>query len=813
MKQLILIALLAIAGHVNSYAQQINGKVTIKITEHNGKPLPFTSVLLRQVKDSLLVKGELSSAEGTSTFEKIGAGTYFIQASLMGYTTVNTTSFSIDAAHQQIQLPAITLSPSTKTLQGVTVSAQKPFIERKDGATVLNVESSLAASGGTALDVLKRAPGVQIDKDDNIILKGNQGVTVMLDGKLTYLSGEQLANLLKSLPSESISQIEIITSPSAKYDAAGKSGIINIKTKKGVITGINGSLNAGAGAGKYGFYNAGGNLNWRTRKFNAFGTYNYANRRFFNSRLLTRNIEGDDDPQFFSSSIYGNRNFINNSYKAGLDYFINQQHTVGVLVNGYRNAFYANNWNKTDISSGRQPHKELDSVLNTFSTSNNRFNNTTVNLNYKGQLDTMGTELSVDADYADFEYQRNIHLQDSLFYVNSQSHGSPHAIRNFTVTAFTIKSIKADLVLPLDKNNKIEAGVKGSFVTTDNNLAYDSLLNGKYEHAITQSNQFIYKEDVLAAYAIYKRHFTKTDVQLGLRMEQTSSDGYSVTLQSHVKRKYLNFFPSMSVDHSFSEAHKLGLSYSKRISRPSYDDLNPFVYYLDKYTYFKGNPYLNPEYTHKGEITYTLKQKYILAFSYSLTKDVMLEYLDQDDETKVTTSYDKNFERSYLYGATLTVPLDPCKWWNITNNVNVNYNKFDVRDSTVNTGTKALGVNYQSTHTFTLPADWKLELNGYYESPFSWGIFKYKSSYAIGFGAQKSLFNKKVNVKLNVTDITNGEQFRGKAKYDNLDMNIHNRWQNRRVNMAVTWNFGNSNVKAARERQTGTSDEQRRTGG
>ncbi|MVT08697.1 outer membrane beta-barrel protein [Chitinophaga tropicalis] len=811
MKQLILIVLLAIASYSTSFAQQINGKVTIKITETNGQPLPFTNVLLRQVKDSSLVKGELSTVDGTTTFEKIEAGKYFIQASLMGYATVNTASFSIDASHRQLNLPAIALHPSTQTLQGVTVSAQKPFIERKDGATVLNVESSLAASGGSALDVLKRAPGVQIDKDDNIILKGNQGVTVMLDGKLTYLSGEQLANLLKSLPAESISQIEIITSPSAKYDAAGKSGIINIKTKKGVITGINGSLNAGGGFGRYGFYNAGGNLNWRTQRFNLFGTYNYANRKFFNSRLLTRNIEGDE-PQFFSSSVYGNRNFINNSYKAGMDYFITQKHTVGVLVNGYRNSFYANNWNRTDISSGRYPHRVLDSILNTFSTSNNRFNNTTVNLNYKGQLDTVGTELSVDADYADFKYQRRIHLRDSMYYVDHQQNVNPHAIRNFTVTAFTIKSIKADLVLPVNKTTKIEAGFKGSFVKTDNDLSYDSLQNGHYEHAVTQSNRFIYTEDVLAAYGIIKKNFKKTDMQLGLRMEHTSSDGYSVTLQSHVKRNYLNLFPSLSVDHTFSETHKLGLSYSKRITRPSYDDLNPFVYYLDKYTYFRGNPYLNPEYIHKGEITYTLKQKYILAAAYTLTKDVMLEYLDQNDETKVTTSYDKNFKRSYGYNVSMTVPLDPFKWWNITNNVNLNYNKFDVQDSMVNTGTSALGVSYQSTHTFTLPDNWKLELNGYYDSPFSWGIFKFKSSYAVGFGAQKSLFSKKVTVKLNVTDFTNGEQFRGVARYNNLDMNIHNRWQNRRANLAVTWNFGNSAVKAARERQTGTSDEERRTG-
>jgi hypothetical protein len=799
MKKILLMTLLAIAGKGTTYAQQTNGKITVKITETNGQPLPFTSVLLRHVKDSSLVKGELSAENGSCTFDKIGDGRYFIQATLMGYTPANTAAFVVDATHQLVELPALKLEQTSKTLQGVTVSAQKPFIERKNGATILNVESSLAASGGTALDVLKRAPGVQIDKDDNVILQGNQGATIMLDGKLTYLSGEQLANLLKSLPAESISQIEIITSPSAKYDAAGKSGIINIKTKKTVITGINGSINVGAGAGKYGFYNIGTNINWRTEKFNAFGSYNYMDRKFFNTRHFERNI-GGEVPQLFVMKVFNARNFISNNYKAGVDYFITPKHTVGVLMRGYQNAFYNKGTNVTPISS----LGKVDSTLYTYDRSYNHFYNTAVNLNYKGQLDTVGTELSIDADIAKFAYNHDMMMNDSMHYPQHPSIKNTHAIRNRPITYMTIRSAKADLVLPFNKTFKLETGLKASFAETDNNLRFDSLQdNGKYENALSQSNRFIYKEDVLAAYAILKKQFGKTDVQAGLRVEQTQSDGYSVTLDNRVKRKYTDFFPSMSIDQTLSESHKLGFSYSKRISRPSYDDLNPFVFYIDKYNTFRGNPYLLPEYTHKTELNYTFRQKYILAVSYGLTKNVVLEYLEQNDETKITSFYEKNFERSNTYSTSLTIPVNPFKWWSITNNINANYNTFTIKDTTVNLGSSAVGINYQTTHTFTLPHDWKLELNGYYESPFTWGIYKGRSSYAIGAGVQKPFFNKKGTVKLNVTDITNGEQFRGTARFDNVNMYINNRWQNRRVNLALTWNFGNSAIKAARERQTG----------
>ena len=792
--------LLTFVGIGSAFAQ----KVSIKVTDDKGQPLPYTSVLLK--KDSVLIKGELSDASGMANFEKVSDGRYVIQATLMSYTTATSPAFTVDAAHTNIQLSTLVLRPTSKSLQGVTVSAQKPLIERKNGATVLNVESSVAAAGGTALDVLKRAPGVQVDQDDNILLKGNKGVTVMLDGKLTYLSGEQLANLLKTLPAESISQIEIITSPSAKYDAAGNSGIINIKTKKGIITGFNGSVTAGVGAGRYPLYNAGLNLNWRTEKFNVYGSYNYRDRNFFNDRVLIRNITGNE-PQSFRTDLFAKKEFVSNNYKAGIDYFITPQHTIGVMVSGYENAFYNHQKSNTGISGAGG---KMDSVLHSFNTNNDHFNNTMVNLNYKGQLDTSGTEITMDADYAKFEYKHNIHLNDTMFRVNDPDNYSPNGIRNNTFTAMTIKSIKTDLVLPFNKTLKLETGLKGSFVTTDNNMLYDSLTLGKYQPAVSQSNRFIYEENVYAAYATLKISLKKYDIQGGLRIEQTKSNGESVTLGTNVRRSYLDFFPSFSADHTFSESHKMGISFSRRIYRPDYDDLNPFLFFLDKYTFHRGNPYLKPEYTNNTELSYTFKQKYIATLGYSRTNNVMLEFLEPDSVTKRTTSYDKNFDHRTGYYATLTIPVDPFKWWNITNNININYNSFHVKDTSITLANSIVAMNYQTTHTFTLPGDWKLELNGYYNTPFIWGIFYGKANYAIGAGVQKSLYNKRLVLKLNANDITQGDQFRATAKYEGFDMRIHNIYQSRNVNFNLTWNFGNSAVKAARERQA--SEEQRRSG-
>lgn len=790
-----------LAGH--SYAQH---KITVKITEPNGQPLPFVTVLLKHVKDSVLIKGELSSAEGLCTFENINEGQYFIQATLMGYTSYNSANFNVTAGHGTMQLPNIVLQQSAKSLQGVTVSAQKPFIERRDGATVLNVESSLAASGGNALDILKRAPGVQIDQDDNVLLKGKAGVTIMLDGKLTYLSGEQLANLLKSLPAETISQIEIITSPSAKYDASGNSGIINIKTKKGVITGVNGTLTASYGEGIYPFYNLGGNVNWRTKTFNVYGNYNYGNRQFANNRQLLRHVINVDTPQTLDSRVFAKRRFVSNNFKAGADFYITPKQTLGVMIEGFRNTFSGVSFNHTDLSS----LNNLDSVLHTVTTSRNNYNGTTYNVNYKNELDTTGKEFSVDANLVRDHFVQRMGLNDSMYYPAKPGLYDPHGVRNNTLTNITIKSIKADLILPFNKSTKLEAGLKGSFVTTDNTLDYDSLRNGKYEPAVTQSNRFRYTENVLAAYALFKKNFKHDNIQAGLRLEQTNSDGYSVTLDTRVKRSYLDFFPTLSYEHVFDDNNKAGANYSRRINRPDYDNLNPFVYYLDKYTYGQGNPYLNPEYTSNMELTYTWKQKYIANLSYAITNNVILEYLDQNDETKITTSLEKNFQHSYSYSLVLTIPIDPFKWWNITNNINTNYNSFDIKDTVVNLSSSKVAVNYQTTHTFTLPNNWKLELNAYYNSPFVWGIYHGHFQSNVGIGVQKALLNKKLTLKANVSDIFRTEQFIGTARYNTMDIYIHNRWQSRTANISVSWNFGNSEVKGAREREA--SDEQKRAG-
>ncbi|WP_346318481.1 outer membrane beta-barrel protein [Chitinophaga sp. YIM B06452] len=801
MKKRSILIILLLAALNTVFAQSIS----VKITDASGNPLPYASVAVRKSADSTLVKGQMSDADGKCLFEKIAAGSYYLEVSQMGFTTKKGNVFQVKEA--AVDLKTIALEAAPKSLKGVEVTAQKPFIERSEGKTILNVESSVAAAGNTVLDLLRRAPGITVDKDENLVMKGKQGVTVMLDGKLTYLSAEALAELLKSMTAESVSQIEIITSPSAKYDAAGTAGIINIKTKKGQMTGTNGTLNLSGGGGRYMFFSTGLSLNWRTKKFNVFTNLNWADRQFFNTRLLHRKTPGDV-PLHFQQDVFQKGHFLNRSGKAGIDWYITEKQTIGFMVNAYRNAFWRDAPSATQIA--RQSNMIVDSILYSSVAGNNRFNSTSYNLNYKFKLDTSGSEFSMDADYMKFNNNMKTWMADSVKVMQDNSVHDQNAVRTLPYTDITIRSIKADFVKAVTKSSKIEAGVKGSFVTTQNNMRYDSLKNGVYQPVYEQYDEFLYDENVLAAYLIYKKQFKKTDFVVGLRLEQTISDATSNTLKSNVKRTYLDYFPNFTADHKFSDNHKLGITYNKRINRPGYGMLNPFMFFLDRYTFFRGNAYLTPEYIHNTELTYTFKNKYIATLGYSRVNDVYDEFLILVPETKVTISTNKNLGRQNSYSLNLTLPFDPVKWWNTSNNLSAYYNEYRILDSLGNFNTSQLSWNFNSTNTFTLPHDFKFELSGWYEAPNVYGIWVSKSMWSVNCGVQKTVLKKKGTIKVNVNDIFASQRFRGVAEFNNIYLSVNNRWQNRTLNVAFSYRFGNTKMET-KERQSGT-DESRRAG-
>jgi len=791
-------------------------KITGAVKQAGNKPVEFATVTLLKAKDSSLVKGAIADINGRYEFENIQQGRYLVAANFIGMTKAFSQPFEVTGARAAIQIDPLTLAADTRNLKAVNVTAKRPFIEQRADKMVVNVENSIVAAGGTAMEVLEKAPGVTVDKDDNISLKGKNGVIIMLDGKVTNMSSQDIAQLLKNMPSNNIEQIELIANPSAKYDAAGNAGIINIKLKKNKNYGTNGSVNLGFAHGRTPKYNGGLNLNHRNGKINAYGNYNYNHRE--NDQRLSLYRTGTSNGRF---NVFDQFNLMKNksdyhSAKVGVDYFVAKNHTIGVMVDA---AF--SNWggparSTTYIGNGRV----VDSTLITNTENSSNWDRWAYNLNYKGVLDTTGKELNIDLDYARNTQDQRANILASTWTSTGKDYLRGDTSRNLQPSTIDIKTVKADYTHPLKNQAKFEAGFKLSFVETDNDARFDSLRNNKWVYDANRSNHFIYKENINAGYINFHKQFKKWGVQVGLRGEQTHVKGNSLTLNQLNDTTYFNLFPSVFLSYAAGKDHQLGISYSRRIQRPSYEDLNPFEYYLDRYTIASGNPYLRPQYSNNFEITHTFKQFLITSLGYTHTKDMITQIAEagRDPVTGDTTVLKYkylNVAKADNFNLNVSMPFPITKWWNSFTNLSVNYSMYQTVVNNNLVDLDAAGFFGRTQHTFVLPKGFTTELTFFYVSPqiSQEGLFKMRSMYAMDLGVQKQILKKKGTIKVSMNDVFNNQRFRGTFDNAGYHTAIMSKWESQQVRVNFTYRFGNTNVKAARSRKTGLEAEQNRVKG
>jgi outer membrane receptor protein involved in Fe transport len=799
------IAFLLIANVVMSQKAILSGNV---VDNNNNKPLSYATVILMHVKDSSLVKTTITDSTGSYRFTNIPAAAYFISASMTGYRATNSGPVVVDGGELKAQVPLIQLFIERKSLAAVIVTAKKSFIERKIDRTVMNVENSTIAAGSTALEVLEKAPGVIVDKDGKISMSGKSGVMVMIDGKQTYMSNSDVAQLLRTMQSSQVETIELITNPSAKYDAAGNAGIINIKTKKSKTVGTNGSANIGNGYGDRYKANAGINLNHRNERMNIFASYNYGTNHTDRTLDISRVSKLNNQNTYFTQREIDDRNYENNNYKAGVDLFFNSRNTFGFLVTGYANNSSTISSNITRIGA---VEKASDSLINVAGHSNGRYRNMAYNINYRTILDSTGKELTIDADYS-YNNSKDHTTYDNFFYRNDGSaFKAPYLNRNTAPSIINIKSIKADYVWPISKTAKVEAGIKSSIVRTDNDLQFEELENNSWKNNINRSNRFIYDETIHAAYVNGSKQFKNTSVQMGLRAEKTISNGNSITENKVVKRSYLDLFPSLFVNQTISNNHTASFSYSRRIDRPSYDALNPFVYYLDQYTFQKGNPFLNPQYTHSFEVGYVFKRKYSANFRYAITKDNITDVILPDTARKGLYQTSANVNNGNYLSLTLNAPVTITNWWNTNNTVTIFNNQYEA------TGLEGLALNVNKTsfylntnQSFSLPKNYAAEVAATYTSANVYGTFNFGSSYGVDLGLSKSLLNKKANIKFSVSDVFDTRATNIYSTLSSVDYNLYQKPETRVFRLTFSYRFGSSSIKEARNHAAGLESEQSR---
>lgn len=788
---------------------QSGGKVSGKIQDGgNQKVIDAASISLLRSKDSAVVKTAVSDKEGFFTFETVKNGNYLVMASSIGHAKSYSPVFTVSDA--DVNIGTIQLKAAEKNLKEVTVSGKRPLIERKADKTILNVEASVTNAGTTALDVLEKAPGVTVDKDGNVSLRGKQGVLILVDGKQTFLSGPELANMLRNMPSNQLDQVEIMTNPSAKYDASGKAGIINLKTKKNRQVGFNGNLNTAFSQGIYPKTNNGLNLNYRNGKVNIFGNLNGSYRKNFQQLDIFRRYTFNDKStkavfEQVSDEIRENKNI---SSKVGLDYYASKKTTIGFVVNSAYSPTSENGFNTSYL---KNPAMEVDSIVTAKRSENNKWKNLGVNLNLRHVFDSTGTEITADADYMQYS-MRNDQLFDNTSYTPSWLLKNFDQLEGNLPTDINIYSIKTDFSHPLKKGAKLEAGLKSSYVTTSNVAGYYNVVGLVKNPDYEKINSFDYKENINAAYINLNKAWKKWSLQTGLRAENTNYKGNQfgnpTRKDSTFDRTYTSLFPTLFASYNASEKNQYSFSYGRRINRPDYEDLNPFLFFLDKYTYGAGNPFLKPMFSHVLEASHTFKQKYTTSVNYSYTKDLFTETFEERGFATIVRQ--DNYGRANDVSVSFNAQLQPKKWWNANLYTEAKYNQFVGKFNGNDVNIDATTLMFNATNSLTFKKGWSAEVSGWYRTKGVEGQIQINPLWSVNAGLQKQVMKNKATIKLNIRDVFFSQNASGNINFQNTEARFSQRRDSRFGTLSFTYRFGKP-IKGLQKRKTGgAGDEQNR---
>lgn len=754
--------------------------------------------------DNKLIKTEIADPNGKFGFNDLKGGTYRLKISRNGSEVYHSDLISLT---DHTSLPAIDLN--VKSIEGVTITKARPMIERQDGKMIMNVENSIASTGNSAFEVLEKAPGINIDSNDNISLRGKGNLLIQIDGKNTPMTGNDLANYLKGIPSSTIDKIEFITNPSSKYDAAGSS-IINIKLKKEQRKGTNGSISTSLGTGKYVKNNNSFSINHRNKKINIFGNYSFAYREAYNGLVLDRNFyENNNFKKAYVQDNYLKFRFNSHVAKAGMDYYLNDKNILGFSVGLVSNKFNINGDNSNvTLGSNRLP----ESSFTTVNASNDRWTNLSFNLNHKYTIDSLGSEISTDFDYINY-------ANSSLQSFDTRTHQIADETDNLDIIKgdmdgkLNIYSLKSDLTKNFKDEWKLETGIKTSFVKTDNDLKFFNATSGSLIPDLSKTNHFIYEENINAVYGNVSKKWDKFKATAGLRMENTNVKGTQLTTHQVNKRNYTQLFPSAVFSYDLTDKSNIEINFSRRITRPSYNQLNPFKFYLDPTTLKAGNPDLNAQTTMNYELTYSLSNKYFATLSYSKTSNNITDILKPvvENGQVITVQTIENLNSVSNFGLYLIVPVKVTKWWDMNNSANFYYGSYTGNVSGTQINNKGnFTFNINSIHSFKLGNGYTAELTGNYKAREVYAYLNMSPIWYLNIGAQKKFKNNSI-LKFSFTDMFFTSNIKGQTVYNDYLENFAVKRDTRVVTLSYTYNFGSS--KSGQPRKTGGADDLKQRAG
>ena len=806
--------LLFLCLYVTTWAQ-INTKISGTLQSAEGKVIESATVSLLKHTDSSLVKATFSDKNGNYSFENIKSDSYIIKTEAIGFNIFISKPVQL-ADNASLTIPVIQLQHVTAQLKEVTVFTHKPFIENKIDKTVVNVDASTTNGGLSALEILEKSPGVTVDNDGNVGLKGKQGVIILLDGKQTYLSGQALANYLKNMPSSELDQVEIMTQPPAKYDASGNAGIINLVTKKNKGNGFNGTITSSAIFAKY-FKNTNSlNLNWHHGKMNLFAQYGYSHWRGFNDIYINRSLRDSISlpyNRYSNQHTYGKFADESHQFKTGFDYFANKTTTYSFTVNG---TIDNSSFTSSGVANIYDSLHEFVQYNDANSQTKTPLTNLGFDLNFDKKLDDKGQDLSVDGDFVFYNTHGNQYTNNYLYNADNTPSELPYLLNGHLPSVIDIYSLKADYKKPLNHDATLEAGFKSSYVLTNNNAIYTLFDNGfgKWIPDDTLSNHFIYKENINAAYVSLQKKIKKFGMQLGLRAEQTVANGNQVIKNISFNKNYIQLFPTAYFTYNKNDNNTFELSYGKRIDRPDYSKLNPFQFQLDRYTYQQGNPDLQPQFSHNVELSYNYKGQLNVTANFTHTiniiNDVLLTTKQPGDSNYTTFQTSQNIASNINIGVAVNYSRQLTKWWaiNIYGTVFHNDYKGVIQGESIHVNNIAFNGNFSSQFNFN--KGWSAEVSGWFNGKnFVSSAILAKPMGMFALGAGKQVLKGKGSVKINLRDPLYLAHFTGSTYLSNGLTNIHSSWDNRRGIITLTYRFGKNKAQQVHH-DNGAEEEQSR---
>jgi iron complex outermembrane recepter protein len=770
------------------------------------KPVSGVLVMFLHVKNNSPYKSAISDSLGNFQLLITKKDSFYIEASIQGFQKYRSEKFFADLADTSV-LRVITLEKATIQNEDATVIGKVPFVQRKIDRTVINPDALISNAGTTALEVLEKSPGVMVDANGNISLRGKTGVIVFIDDKPTYMSSADLANYLRGLPSSSIATIELMTNPPAKYDAAGNAGIINIKLKRAVIKGTNGSVSLSYGQGTYARSNNSVNLNHRVNKINFSANLSQSYTGTYQDLFIKRiylQPNGTVNSGFNQNS-YIKKQIQGYNAKLGLDYYIDQKSTLGISLSGFDNTNRTTNTNNAQILD---QNLQLQNKVEAVNPSKRSFKNGSVNLNYAYKINKKGADLLVNMDYIDYQSVMTQNLLNSIFMPSGAFVSKTNLVSDLPAT-INIQSAKIDYTTPLPKQSKLELGAKTSLVNTNNTANFFDEVNNVLTVNNDFSNNFRYRENINAAYINFSQQQKRLGIQLGLRVENTQIKGKQlgnpVRNDSSFKRSYTNLFPTVFIQYNADSAgkHVLGFNFGRRINRPDYQSLNPFTYPMDRYTLYGGNPFLQPTFSYNFEVSHTYNNWLNTSVEYGFTRNEINETIEQGNN--IFYSRPGNVGKRQSIGISVNATIKIAKWWTLQWYNEVQYNEFTgnlYNQQLNNKGTLWVSA---PNNQFTISKKWSAELSGSYQSRIYTGQFVTIPVFTMRGGVSKKILKNMGSLKLVLNDLLYTQQPGGDIKAIGNSTASWKSFLDTRV-LTFSFSYRFNKGKSLQARQAGASD-------